>query len=106
MLPALAHLAGILPRDAACTHHVARDSPGIHVMAGGMGDDGEVEALEQIREWVWRENMRAAGSPKSPHFEATSLFPGCGPSMSIPLPLTDLYYNPETSKLHIYDLIS
>lgn len=50
--PAFTHLAGILPSDATGTHHVVRDSPREHSSAGGTGDDGDVEALQPVREWV------------------------------------------------------
>ena len=61
----VAHLAGILPSFAARTHHVVSDSPWEHCPAGGIGDDGEAEALESVWERAWRWKMDAGGSPSA-----------------------------------------
>lgn len=73
-LPSITHLAGIRPFLATGTHHVVRDSPGEHSLAGRTGNDGDIEALEQVREWVWRWKIEATGFPKAPHLGATFLY--------------------------------
>lgn len=51
--PELIHLAGVLPGFTTRTHHIIRHSPGEHGLARGVGDNGEVQALEPVWEWVW-----------------------------------------------------
>lgn len=100
----VAHLAGILPSFAASTHHVVSDSPREHCPAGGIGDDGEAEALESVWERAWRWKMDAGGSPsaslilhpsppKRPHGSPIQVYP--------PLPPCDLQDNPQAFKFQM-----
>lgn len=51
--PELIHLAGVLTGFTTRTHHVVCHSSREHGLACGVGDNGEVKALEPVWEWVW-----------------------------------------------------